>query len=167
MSRYTYDTDRAPLLIDTQRAELDEQADALREWEAARREPRGFCGYSWTWWLMVAICGACALFFTFSANAAGRDTWTGPDKQQHMIGSLVIGAIASSVTESPAKGMGVCMAVGLGKEMLDASGMGMPSAKDLVADAIGCAAGVAFDHWVLVPAARRGGGVTIGYRSEF
>lgn len=66
MSRYTYDTDHAPLLTDTQRAELDEQADALRKWEAARREPRGFCGYSWTWWLMVAICGACALFFTFA-----------------------------------------------------------------------------------------------------
>lgn len=87
---------------------------------------------------------------------ADPDPWLGPDKALHFSVSAALAGVAygttSLFTESrPARigvATGVAFGAGIFKELLDLSGSGQPSWKDLAWDALGTAVGVVLS-WVL------------------
>lgn len=93
------------------------------------------------------------------AHPAQPDPWFGRDKALHFAASAAISgaawAIASLLTDAPARraiaAFGAGMLAGVGKEALDAAGLGTPSVKDLLWDAAGAAAG-STAAWALWPA---------------
>lgn len=74
------------------------------------------------------------------------DTWKGKDKRDHFVVSTLLGIGARGfITPQPIPAWGLCMLPGLGKELYDArkNAAGAFSEKDLVANGLGCALGVA------------------------
>lgn len=96
-------------------------------------------------WIVCALL-ACA----GRAHAQSDDPWLGTDKGKHFGVSAVLatGGYAASllIVEEPSQraaiGGGFAFALGVGKELYDATGRGDPSARDLTWDLIGCAVGV-------------------------
>lgn len=84
-----------------------------------------------------------------SADAQTQDPWLGPDKALHFTLSAGLAAggygLAAIGTESrPVRlgiGFGGALALGIGKELYDATGAGQASGRDLVWDALGAATG--------------------------
>lgn len=106
-----------------------------------------------------------ALALTSALSAHAQDSWTGPDKIKHFGLSLGMGAVSSLAFQSPRAGFIGCMSVGVAKEVYDARTPGhTASAKDLVADAAGCAAGAYLGGLLIVPESK---GVTVGYVTQF
>ena len=95
------------------------------------------------------MCLACAVLGQ-TARAQAQDPWLGTDKGKHFGVSAVLatGGYAASllIVEEPwqraAIGGSFAFALGIGKEIYDATGHGDPSARDLTWDLIGCALGV-------------------------
>lgn len=85
------------------------------------------------------------------ARAADPDPWFGRDKALHfgVSGALAAGGYAAGAALFDARGHallfggGVALAAGVGKEVLDAAGLGDPSFKDLAWDVAGAALGLA------------------------
>ena len=76
-----------------------------------------------------------------------------------------MGAVGSLAFQSPRAGFNGCMLVGVAKEVFDARTPGhTASAKDLVADAAGCAAGAYLGGLLIVPDRK---GVAVGYVNSF
>lgn len=84
--------------------------------------------------------------FFLPASAEGR--WTAADKQLHFAGSLAISASFRTVGRTDAESFGGAVGIGVLKEIYDATlkprrkGRGA-SWKDLAADILGAAAGIA------------------------
>jgi len=98
-------------------------------------------------------------------SCQAADSWTTPDKPQHVAVSAGIGVLTSGLTASPYKAFGLCMVPGIAKELTDKySGMGQGSFKDLAADALGCAAGVKLGRFI---AFRSHGRTGVVWSSEF
>ena len=116
----------------------------------------------------TTIAGAAAigamLAYSVPAKAESADPWTGPDKVKHVGVSAGFGVVASGFSDDKRKAWGACMVVGLGKEVADRMGLGQASAKDLAADALGCALGVATGR-ALIRYSR--GRAEVLYRVEF
>jgi putative lipoprotein len=99
--------------------------------------------------LAFLLCVAC-VSSSRSAVAADADAWWGRDKALHfgVSAGLSSGVYALAGLHYEARGprllwgAGVSMAVGAGKEVLDATGFGTPSWRDLTWDAIGVATGL-------------------------
>lgn len=99
-------------------------------------------------------CAASADDFTFQR-----------DKQIHFAGSVLMGAAAMAVTDSPVKAFAGCSAVGGVIELLPkVTGHGVASVQDFAYDMAGCALGAFVGHKVkgLLIAPSRGG-VRISY----
>ena len=106
------------------------------------------------------------LAITLFSVGAMADSWRGEDKAMHLGVSYVMGfAAINQWPNEPAKAFGVAMIPGVLKEVLDAQkgGTGF-SGKDLVADAIGAALGVATGHWLI---SKQGDKVVVSYRTTF
>ena len=83
------------------------------------------------------------------------------DKKLHFTVSTVIGGVTHSLVDDVQVGgitipdyivsSSVCMGVGLAKELYDEQSYGGFSKKDLLADAIGCAAGITFSEFAIKP----------------
>jgi len=98
-----------------------------------------------------------------SANA--QDSLTGPDKIKHFGVSTGMAAIGTIAFNSRKIGFGACMAVGAGKEIWDSRQPGhTASAKDLIADAAGCAVGAYVGGLMIQP---RRDGVAVAYMTQF
>lgn len=78
-----------------------------------------------------------------ASGAQAQDSWRGSDKVLHLAGSAGMGLVASNLSPNGWEAFGGCAAVGVAKELADSSGLGRASAKDLVADLVGCGLGVA------------------------
>lgn len=100
---------------------------------------------------MKYVAAFAAVFFTATAaRADDSDSWFAQDKAKHFVASSSIGggayALAAPFSESVAVraafGAGVGITAGIGKEILDTTGFGTPSFRDLTWDAIGVAFGV-------------------------
>ena len=88
------------------------------------------------------------------------------DKRMHAGVSFVAGVASANVWPTePVKAFGAAMVPGIAKELLDArkGGSGFDT-KDLMADAIGAALGVAGTSWLI---ARTNKTTVIAYRTEF
>lgn len=93
-----------------------------------------------------------------------KDSWSGSDKKMHLGVSFVLGmATAAQWPDNKPLAFAVAMAPGVLKEISDRSTTGF-SAKDLVADAVGVALGMATTHWLIT---RRDGNTVVAYRTEF
>jgi hypothetical protein len=109
-----------------------------------------------------------ALLFCASAHASEpvmADNWGG--RNAHLGFSAGIGGVAGLQGLRPTTGLGLCMAVGVAKEIGDyhkpSPGYkhGLFSRRDLVSDAVGCGLGYFVGrglHLAITP-----GGVTVGY----
>ncbi|XXX74657.1 hypothetical protein WMF30_44105 [Sorangium sp. So ce134] len=83
------------------------------------------------------------------------DPWFGDDKARHFCASIALagggyalGALATDdIHGRIAVGAAVALGAGLAKEAFDAAGHGTPSFRDLVWDALGTSAGLAFSVW--------------------
>ncbi len=64
------------------------------------------------------------------------------DKKMHALGSMGLGAATQFVFDDQRVSWGVCMGAGLAKELYDEHSYGGFDEKDLLADTIGCAAGI-------------------------
>ena len=102
---------------------------------------------------MAARCAlpiAVTLVTLTSASARAEDSWWGADKALHFGatasiagGGYALGALAwDGYAPRIALGTGLGLGAGIGKEVLDAAGLGDPSWKDLTWDLIGTAVGV-------------------------
>lgn len=86
------------------------------------------------------------------------------DKKMHAGVSFVLGmAAAHQFPDRPVLAWGVAMTPGLLKELSDKSGTGF-SGKDIAANAIGAALGVATTNWLI---SRSNGTTVVAYRTEF
>jgi uncharacterized protein YfiM (DUF2279 family) len=114
--------------------------------------------------IAIAALGAALLLTSHPANA--QDSWRGPDKTEHFLGSFVLGAAAGGVfPDRPWAAFGAAMVPGVLKELIDSRQPGNKfSGKDLVADALGAALGVRTTHWLIRV---RPGNVGVAYRTEF
>jgi uncharacterized protein YfiM (DUF2279 family) len=75
---------------------------------------------------------------TAQANSlVWNDSWTGRDKQQHLVGGAVIASGVTIATNNPALGFVAGCGAGILKETYDLSGTGTPSAKDMVVTCAG------------------------------
>lgn len=93
---------------------------------------------------------------TMLTKGAIADEWTGQDKTGHATHSMAFGIASSILVNEPTnwswKASALCMIPGLGKEFHDSwskEGSGF-SYKDLVADAVGCAAGIALTQQAVI-----------------
>jgi hypothetical protein len=87
------------------------------------------------------------------------------DKRLHAGASFFIGvAAAHQWPNEPLKAFGVAMLPGLAKEVLDSRGGTGFSGKDIAANAIGAALGVATGNWIV---SRNNGTTVVAYRTEF
>lgn len=113
------------------------------------------------WWGPVALtCSVMSPAATFA-----QDSWTSPDKALHFSGSAVIGGIAAHRLE-PMRAFGYCAGFGVAKEVATWAFQpaNKPSGKDMVWNAIGCAAGVGLTRWSL---ARQGDRTEVRRSWEF
>ena len=97
---------------------------------------------------------ACALL-AWAAAASAQDRWAGADKPKHVAVSAFSAVVVESLfaqTLHPVERFGLAMLPGVAKELADMrrGGSGF-SSKDLVADAIGVASGMAFHGLVIRP----------------
>ena len=100
------------------------------------------------------------LLLALALPAAAQDSWTGPDKVLHFGVSAVFGfAARNQWPDRPILAFGVAMIPGVLKEVSDRSTTGF-SGKDLVANALGAAAGV-YVGGLLIQ--RQRGTTTVGY----
>lgn len=112
-------------------------------------------------WLAVAL-GLAVPAAARAEGGADPDPWVGQDKALHFGISAAIagGGYAAGATlfglERPEArlllGGGLALGAGVAKELADLAGLGTPSWKDLTADALGAATGLAIawaiDHFV-------------------
>lgn len=99
-------------------------------------------------WLLV---GALVVALPSTARASDPDPWFGRDKALHfgVSGAIAAGGYTAGAALFDARGHallfggGVALAAGIGKEVLDATGLGDPSFKDLAWDVAGTAVGLA------------------------
>lgn len=102
------------------------------------------------WLLILSLWSGAAL------AQSDPDPWFAPDKALHFGFSAGISALgyggAALFTEDRGvrvlAGVGLGLAAGIGKELLDLAGLGHPSWKDLAWDVMGTAVGVLLS-WVL------------------
>lgn len=116
------------------------------------------------------MLGAAGILLTASATctnpAHAQDSWNTNDKRMHLVGSTVLGLAASAQTDSNTKAFGGCMAIGAGKELVSwaADRNNRPSAKDMLANALGCGIGLAGGRFAL---AHSPAGAQVTYRWEY
>jgi putative lipoprotein len=87
---------------------------------------------------------------TRSVHAQERDPWWGRDKAAHLTVSVGLSSLTYGLVRSQTDRKGLCLAwgagvglgAGLAKEALDFAGLGTPSWKDFLWDAIGTALGL-------------------------
>jgi putative lipoprotein len=99
---------------------------------------------------IAAFVVAVFLPLTAPARAADPDPWFGRDKALHFGASATIagvgyGATAAATESRPPRlliGGGLALAAGVGKELLDATGSGDASFRDLTWDVVGTATGL-------------------------
>jgi hypothetical protein len=107
--------------------------------------------------IRLLTLAALAAFFT-SAHSLESDT------KSHLGVSFVLGyAMANQFPNEPLKAWGIAMVPGVLKEISDRSSTGFDK-KDLLADAIGAALGVATGRWMVM---RSNGATVVAYRTEF
>lgn len=83
---------------------------------------------------------------------ASTDAWWGPDKALHLSASAAIVTVGYGVAAGfslplgwrVASGLGLSLAAGIGKEILDLAGLGTPSWQDMAWNAVGLLVGVLF-----------------------
>lgn len=80
-----------------------------------------------------------------------RDSWTGMDKNKHLVGGVILGSAGTLVFKSPEKGLLFGAAVGLAKEAYDSRGHGTCSLQDFTVTALGAAAGAYGTAWIVTP----------------
>lgn len=114
---------------------------------------------------LAAAVASCAAL-PAHAGGSSADTWTGADKKMHFAVSATLGfAAINQWPDEPGKAFALAMVPGLLKELSDAQrgGAGF-SGKDLAADALGAALGVAAGRWLI---ARQGGQTVLLFHREF
>ena len=98
------------------------------------------------------------------ASMAHADAWTGKDKGLHIAAGYAASAVATQALDSKFAGFAFGTAVGLLKEMRDATGRGQVSAKDFFVTAAGAALG-SYTSGVLL--ARQDGRTVLMFSREF
>jgi hypothetical protein len=107
--------------------------------------------------LRLLTLAALAAFFTPAHSLES-------DKKMHAGVSFALGfAMANQWPNEPLKAWGVAMVPGLLKEVSDRKGTGFDP-KDLAANAIGAALGVATGRWLVL---RQNGTTVVAYQTEF
>ena len=115
---------------------------------------------------MPTPAAAAALCCLAAHAGQPNDRWTGQDKALHFGVSATLGfAAINQWPREPGKAFAWAMVTGLLKEISDAQrgGSGF-SGKDLAADALGAAFGVATGGWLI---ARQGGQTVVLLHKEF
>lgn len=107
--------------------------------------------------LIATLALACAPVF---GKCTASDSWHGQDKQLHFGGGAAIALLVTAHTRDPMTGFWSGVAVGAGKELLDATGSGTCSLQDFLVTVAGSAVGAFTGHIVI----RRN---WIGYQTEF
>jgi uncharacterized protein YfiM (DUF2279 family) len=121
----------------------------------------------------VATLIAFILIIASCSAYATSDDWTGQDKTRHAEWSFGYGVIASAVVNESGpwnwKAAALCMVPGVGKEYLDSTRQGGSgwSNRDLVADAVGCAAGVAVGQQTFVRFMHRNNKTEVQFTHKF
>lgn len=111
--------------------------------------------------ITAVFIGFLAALLLLSTKAHAQDTWSGSDKKMHAGLSALIGIGTRQVwRDEPLKAWGVALIPGLIKEATDTK----PSAKDMVANALGAALGVYTGGFFVVT---NGNQVVVGYSMEF
>src|SRR5574341_251279 len=112
--------------------------------------------------ILIAIwLGFLAALLLLSTKAPAQDTWNGSDKKMHAGVSFMVGIGTRQVwRDEPLKAWGVALIRGIIKEATDPK----PSAKDMVANALGAALGVYTGGLFVVT---NGDQVVVGYSKEF
>lgn len=128
-------------------------APSFRAWSAlvqiGRRRPRRELPHRGRWAIVVAVAALQGSVVT-TARAADADPWTGRDKMLHATISAGLGAgfyalSVPLVSPRPARaalGFAGAFAVGATKELIDLSGSGDASGRDLAWDVVGALGGV-------------------------
>lgn len=131
-------------------SEVHELLDAARSGATSSSRREGF--------KRKTIIAALILLFMGTAHAVDSD------KKMHMGVSFVLGfAMANQFPNEPLKAWGVAMVPGLIKEVGDRSTTGFDP-KDLAANAIGAALGVATGKWMVT---RNNGTTQVAYVTQF
>ncbi len=107
--------------------------------------------------LMAASTLACAT----QERPQPKDDWKGDDKALHFGVSFALGvATGHQWPKEPLKAFGVALIPGVLKEATDKKASG----KDMAANALGAALGVATGRWMVM---RNNGTTLVAYRQEF
>lgn len=101
--------------------------------------------WSWAFYFLYLVLAVMP-----SVQVKAQDSWLGEDKAKHFGASLLLASAgyagSALVVEEPwqraAIGGGFALALGVAKEIYDATGQGDPSPRDLSWDVMGCAFGV-------------------------
>ncbi len=88
----------------------------------------------------------CALLLLLSFPAWSKPLLRESDKQKHFIVSAAIASSVHLYTNNWKKAAGACLAAGVGKEIYDKIDYGRFDKRDIAADVLGCAAGLAFSN---------------------
>lgn len=107
-----------------------------------------------------AIITTLALAAFPAAACTTADSWTGPDKNKHVLAGVAIGSAGTLVFKDPHKGFLLGAAVGVAKEIYDRKHGGTCSLQDGVMTALGAAAGAYGTAWIIAP---RKNGVFVGF----
>lgn len=98
-------------------------------------------------------------------NFAHADDWTGKDKEQHFIAGAVAASLFTTYKRNEFQGFIFGTAIGLGKEIYDATtGRGDPSIKDFIVTSLGAAAGAKVTGFFIIP---KKDGVSFNYAKQF
>jgi uncharacterized protein YfiM (DUF2279 family) len=108
---------------------------------------------------MKASAVLAAALLATSAQAQS-EIWGGQDKRLHFAGGALIATAVTVHTRDPWIGFAAGAGVGLVKELVDAGGLGTPSAKDFLVTVAGAAVGASVGHIIIAPN-------FIGYHAKF
>lgn len=113
----------------------------------------------------VYLRACLAIFLSVCALPALADSWTGPDKEKHLLGSAAVAFVVTHATDNPTTGFWSAVAVGGAKEVYDHYHRGGDaSARDLVWDVAGAYLGAQAGGWTIK---RSGGTTTVAYAWRF
>lgn len=106
------------------------------------------------------------LLWCLALPVAAQDSWQGTDKRWHFGFSVFFGVGArAALPDAPVwKPALACMTPGVLKELQDNRSGGKASWKDLGADALGCATGIAAGGWLVRLDKER---MLVSYRKEW
>lgn len=110
--------------------------------------------------LILLLCAV--LHNMVQAKCITNDKWSGPDKIEHAMAGGIISMATTLHTGDPWKGFAWGAGIGVGKELLDAGGMGTCSLQDLLVTVGAAALGASAGYQLVLVRDRQSRTTTVG-----